>query len=151
MCFPLHPFRIEREWEAFGLKCVVTQNREAQARCGYVRIPQGTPDWGLDYNDIDVDVHGGLTFGDMEPCIEPDGRGHWVGFDCNHYCDAMYDPSIDASQISDPAIRIPMLIHRQTFHSEAHFWSYDEVVAETERLASQLALKCFGENVEKKS
>lgn len=49
-------------------------------RCGYVKIPVGHPWFGKDYNSLDVDVHGGLTYG-------PDEEG-WVGFDCAHLYDA---------------------------------------------------------------
>ena len=44
---------------------------------GYVRIPESHPWHGLDYDDIDVNVHGGLTY----------GHGDWVGFDCMHLGD----------------------------------------------------------------
>lgn len=41
---------------------------------GYVRVPDGHPWFGLDYDDIDVEVHGGLTF----------ARAGWIGFDTLH-------------------------------------------------------------------
>jgi len=41
---------------------------------GYVRIPDGHPWSGLDYDAIDVRVHGGLTF----------ARDGWIGFDTLH-------------------------------------------------------------------
>lgn len=41
---------------------------------GYVQIPEGHPWHGKSYDDIDVDVHGGLTY----------GCGEWIGFDCMH-------------------------------------------------------------------
>lgn len=45
---------------------------------GYVKIPEDHPWHGLGYDDIDVRVHGGLTYG---------GGDGWVGFDCLHYGD----------------------------------------------------------------
>lgn len=42
---------------------------------GYVQIPDGHPWAGLDYDEIDVEVHGGLTYG---------GSNGWVGFDALH-------------------------------------------------------------------
>lgn len=57
-------------------------------RCGYVRVPSGHPWEGKDYNEIDANVHGGLTYGDRDK----DGSW-WIGFDCGHYCDAR-DPSL---------------------------------------------------------
>ena len=41
---------------------------------GYARIPEGHPWRGLGYSKIDVEVPGGLTYGD----------GEWVGFDTLH-------------------------------------------------------------------
>ena len=41
---------------------------------GYVKIPVGHHWHGLDYDEIGVDVHGGLTYGG--------GPGGWIVFDC---------------------------------------------------------------------
>ena len=55
---------------------------------GYVRIPDGHPYYEKTYDDIPVDVHGGLTFSDH---IFEDGKyfsdGYWIGFDTAHYGD----------------------------------------------------------------
>lgn len=54
---------------------------------GYVGVPEGHPWYGKDYDSIDCNVHGGLTYGDYFcPTCEPDGL-YWVGFDCAHYQD----------------------------------------------------------------
>lgn len=49
--------------------------------CGYVRIPEIHPFYNLEYYEIDVDVHGGLTYSSEEK------NGYWIGFDCAHYND----------------------------------------------------------------
>ena len=49
---------------------------------GYVMIPEGHQYYGKSYDDIDVSVHGGLTYGSFED----DGK-YWVGFDTSHYGD----------------------------------------------------------------
>jgi hypothetical protein len=54
--------------------------------CGYVSIPSDHPCYYEEYNDINVDCHGGLTFGE---CMDK----HWIGFDCGHLGD--YVPSIE--------------------------------------------------------
>ena len=46
---------------------------------GYVKIPAGHHWHGLDYDEIGVDVHGGLTYGG--------GPSGWIGFDCLHFND----------------------------------------------------------------
>lgn len=71
---------------------------------GYVCIPFYNPYFGVDYNIINnlVEVHGGLTFGELGNDLE-----HWkempkecknknwyvIGFDTCHYGDNMYNAS----------------------------------------------------------
>lgn len=55
---------------------------------GYVRIPEGHEYYEKTYDDIPVNVHGGLTFGDH--VFGKDkyfSDGYWVGFDTAHYGD----------------------------------------------------------------
>jgi hypothetical protein len=69
--------------EAFGLKCMMRRNG-MKAWCGYVAVPKGHPMFGKDYDDVDVRVHGGLTWGmDHAPGEQPNGWW-WFGFDCSH-------------------------------------------------------------------
>jgi hypothetical protein len=62
---------------------------------GYVVIPKGHPLHGVDYTEIDVDVHGGLTFSDFAKDLDwpeiPKGckTGWVVGFDTAHYDDSL--------------------------------------------------------------
>jgi hypothetical protein len=62
-------------------------------RCGYVRVPEGHPWYGKSYSDIDVDVHGGLTFSDFSETL---GDGFWVGFDCAHAGDFFCADEMDS-------------------------------------------------------
>lgn len=57
--------------------------------CGYVVIPEYSPLYGVDYQDLedDIRVHGGLTFSGRIEGVD----GYLLGFDCNHACD---DPHI---------------------------------------------------------
>ena len=48
-------------------------------RCGYVKLPEGHLCRDMDYDDIPIEVHGGLTYGPSE--------NGWVGFDCGHCYD----------------------------------------------------------------
>ncbi len=62
---------------------------------GYVLIPKDNPLHGKHYYDINVNVHGGLTFSELvdEDMIEiwgldPEDLGSWcVGFDTAHLAD----------------------------------------------------------------
>lgn len=84
---------------------------------GYVVIPPGHPAHGVDYDNINVEVHYGLTFGqtvtedmfELFPSLDKDDIGGWlVGFDTAHYGDTI------------------------------HKWPTEAVLEETERLVYQL-------------
>jgi len=81
-----------------GFACLALRNPRFGNWCGYVGIPKEHPSYGADYGSVDVDVHGGLTYGDR--CNEvichvpqpgcPDELW-WFGFDCLHFQD--YGPA----------------------------------------------------------
>lgn len=65
---------------------------------GYVLIPEGHPYYNTDYDDIDVNIHGGLTFGKIidDEMIEkwnelsPEDKGYYmIGFDTAHLGDSL--------------------------------------------------------------
>lgn len=98
MCNPIttkHPDALLAKGEHLGFEWEVTNNGIGY-RCGYVRVPLGHPWHGKDYDDIDVEVHGGLTFAEMDADCHKGGEdnAYWVGFDCAHYMDAP-DPTLD--------------------------------------------------------
>jgi hypothetical protein len=65
-------------------------------RCGYIKVLPGHPWFGKGYNDIDAEVHGGLTYaseGTACPGDHDEKAEWWVGFDCGHGGDAM-DPTL---------------------------------------------------------
>lgn len=83
---------------ATGLPCLIVRG-PLGALCGYAGIYSGHPFHKKNYDDMDVDVHGGLTFSDgsQHPTDESQGICHipepgtsddvwWFGFDCAH-CD----------------------------------------------------------------
>src|ERR1700758_3054347 len=127
MCLPLKPFKIEREWKHAGLSCTVVIQREHGHRCGYVRVPPGHPFHGKSYEKPNVDVHGGLTFGGLEPCSHEDGQGYWFGFDCVHVGDAMCNPDVptDYEWESEKDKRL-WHVHQETLagfpRDSEHYW-----------------------------
>jgi len=105
-----------KEWEHEGLKCLIRRHNTLGHLCGYVVLPEGHYAYEKDYDDIDVDVHGGLTYANMED-------GKWVvGFDCAHLGD--YVPGSMFCRVDGE-----------------HEWTVDEVEKETNQLARQLARK----------
>ena len=85
---------------------------------GYVLIPKDNHFHGEHYDDIDVDVHGGLTFSGLVDTkmvedwgLEKEDEGKWcVGFDTAHYSDNLSK------------------------------WSKEKVQEEAERLKEQLSM-----------
>lgn len=70
-------------------------------RCGYVGIDSSHPLYKKDYNIIDIDCHGGITYsGDCLPQIGLKITYNmediwWIGFDCAHADDANdYDAAL---------------------------------------------------------
>lgn len=121
-----------KEWESNGFKCLIVRHDTAGFLCGYVGIPEGHPWHGVDYNDIEAEVHGGLTFGD-----EGDGErwpkgSYWVGFDCAHGGDLI--PWTE-----------PIMLFARGFSHKEHYPDEDTyrdivyVTNETESLARQAA------------
>ena len=103
---------VEAKWLHSGFKCKVMLVRGSH-RCGYVALPNPHIAYGISGEDIDVSVHGGLTY------AEKGKDGDWrVGFDCAHAGD---------STIESPEVG-------------GHSWTLDEVVEETNKLAEQLAV-----------
>lgn len=75
-------------------------------RCGYVKVTRGHPWYGKAYDDVDAEVHGGLTFAEHdEPCDKggPD-NGYWVGFDCGHGWD-LADPALVSERYRQYAVQ----------------------------------------------
>ncbi len=83
-----------------GLPGMIVRNHYG-ALCGYVAVNPDHPLYRKDYDEVDVDVHGGLTY--SNPCQgnichvpepgQPDDVW-WFGFDCHHFND--YAPGMAA-------------------------------------------------------
>ncbi|NMM99657.1 hypothetical protein G1C96_0235 [Bifidobacterium sp. DSM 109958] len=110
-----------------GIEWRVTANDAFFCWTGRVRLPEGHPWRASDGWDIPARVHGGVTYG-------PDEDG-WIGFDTLHAMDSVMDlvsrnPDGELDGIREMT-GIP--------YAHARSWTFDEVVAETLRLARQTA------------
>lgn len=134
--WPAGPWQDEPDrvdFEHAGFACLAHRNRVG-VWCGYVAVPPGHPAYGLKYEEIDVEVHGSLTYSDKchEPIChtakpgEPD-EVWWLGFDCAHAWD------LCPGMIADLA-KIGMNHHFE--HEVYRDLAY--VKAEIESLAEQL-------------
>jgi hypothetical protein len=110
-------------------------------RCGYVRVGKDHPWYGKDYDSVDADVHGGLTFAEPDvPCAKGGADdGYWVGFDCAHFGDRP-DPAFISTEYAAFNIRSAGTIKTQEF-VEAECRKLCEQAANSARLANQSAEK----------
>lgn len=80
-------------FEHQGIKCLIrrvfvrdgSESYFGGHLCGYCSLPKGHPWENMSYDEIPIEVHGGVTF--MERDMETDQM--LVGFDCAHTDDIM--------------------------------------------------------------
>lgn len=89
------------DFEHAGFACLALRSHHGNW-CGYVGVPPGHPAYGEKYDDVNVDVHGGLSYGrkcDPPICHVPKpGESDdvwWLGFDCSHAWDL--SPGVNAT------------------------------------------------------
>lgn len=78
---------LEERFEYKGFICVVLFQGSGH-RCGYVGIPKTNEYYNVDYNEIPVSCHGGLTYSRSYLALNDDSDIWWIGFDCAHWNDA---------------------------------------------------------------
>lgn len=76
----------EKRFEYKGYPCVVLFQGGGY-RCGYVGLPKENEYYNVDYDNIDIDCHGGLTYSESFLYGQADRDTWWIGFDCAHYFD----------------------------------------------------------------
>lgn len=95
---------------------------------GYIELPGNHP-WLDEAEDLqyfdDVEVHGGVTY----------HKGRVIGFDTNHAGDCPHPEA----EFSGLIKTFPNLSFFSGFADIAHIWEWEEVEAETRRLAEQAA------------
>ena len=79
----------ETRFEYKGYPCVVLFMPMGY-RCGYVGLTEGNQYYYVDYDDIPIDCHGGLTYSDNRLFGQDDEHVWWIGYDCGHCFDG-YD------------------------------------------------------------
>lgn len=74
-----------------GYECLISRSSTTGALNGYVNVPYGHPCYGKHYDEVEIAVHGGLTYGGAKP--QGDADQWWLGFDCAHFND--YTPLLE--------------------------------------------------------
>jgi hypothetical protein len=109
--------KVLKEWKAHGLRCKVLISPVGSIN-GYVAVPKSHSAWGANYDNLGIDVHGGLTFGQRgNSGLWNDPDLYWFGFDTAHAGDWV--------NYSD--------------RPSDHKWTLDEVIKETTYMAKQFA------------
>lgn len=119
------------EGMVLGMACKVVVAPHLASLNGYVRLPTGHPWRGWSYDDIPVEVPGGLTYG----CDE-DG---WIGFDTAHFMDYWSTEEIQRFD-GDPTYAWWLGSTESVAIDPYRIdWTIEKMVAETENLARQAA------------
>ncbi len=88
--------------------------------CAYVEIPENHKYFGVHYDHISLNCHGGLTYSALGllPKAHPEHKkGYWIGWDYAHYTDYTFYSSI-------------------TFQGRT--WSTEEILSEVKQVIDQL-------------
>ena len=110
------PGHIYADWEEGAFRCLVM--RGPSALCAYIGVKPGNRLYGKSYESLDIDCHGGLTWGSYgggKDTYRTAGYD-WFGWDYGHCNDASFYYSID---------------------DDGHRWTPDEVVAEFPEVIEQ--------------
>lgn len=122
-----------------GLPGLIVRSWTSGSLCGYVAVPPGHPAYEQPYGDVEVDVHGGLTYGahcmvDGPICHTPQAGEpddvYWLGFDTAHADDR--SPGMEA--------RYRKMGIRPGLFGDVSYRDLAYVRAEVESLAGQLAV-----------
>ena len=124
-----------------GFACLALRNPRLGFWCGYVGVPADHPAYGRKYDDMDVEVHGGLTYSNAcsEPVCHMPEPGMpadvwWLGFDCAHLFD------VSPGQVAiENALGMPRM-PSSAILPETVYRDLEYVQAEIKSLAEQLRL-----------
>jgi len=86
----MRSFKIEKDFMVDEFRCVIV-GQSLGHRCGYIAIPKDNELYGKDYDNIDVSVHGGLTYAEYSENsypLETEEQVYSLGFDCAHCGDS---------------------------------------------------------------
>ena len=146
------PDRFEWRSPEFPGLALLTVRNSMGAWCGYVGLPPGFWRYGVAYDHLPLDVHGGLTFSDQCHGLichtpEPGEPDHvwWLGFDCLHYRDtspgmlAVRALTGQATYLRDQQPNEPILPEVMAWREFDVYRPLWWVVIETESLARQCA------------
>lgn len=107
------------QFDHAGLPCLILEGPFGNP-CAYVGIPPEHPIAGQHYDNVDIECHGGLTFGALGDEETRPADRYWYGWDYSHSGDA----------ISFSGMPYPM---------PGKYWTLEEVEIEVRNVADQFA------------
>lgn len=127
---------VEADWvTGAGLRAAIVIHPSGH-RCGYVGVPEGNQYHGKDYNDVDADVHGGLTFAGGSEDYPVANKGlWWLGYDCAHLYDAR-DPELMSGEYKE--LYDKGMLRAFDFDEGSVIRTLEYCVSQCESLAKQL-------------
>ena len=132
-------YLIEEQFMHQGYPCVIIFTTLGH-RCGYVGVPRNHPAYGKNDDEIDVGVHGGLTYcrDDQDGYPVAGQDCWWFGFDCAHGGDGQ-DLKRAREIFQDPALDMLIALQaKSTFRESLPVRSQEYVKTECRSLATQL-------------
>lgn len=84
---------IEKDFEYKGFQCSVILQVMGH-RCGYVNLESRDKSkyFNVDYDNIPIDIHGGLTYG--QSTLVEHNDGYWIGWNYAHFNDGKDYPAL---------------------------------------------------------
>lgn len=135
------------EFEHLGFLCIVIRvfNKEPFIKketyfgghlCAYVRIPENHPWYKKGYDEIEVDIHGGLSFSSLwKDEKTPVANGYYIGFDCAHSMDIC--PSINLYIKTNPYMKRLCEKYPLDLLPKPYYKNIEFVINECKLLANQ--------------
>ncbi len=117
------------EWKtASGYPGLILRSERLGCLNGYVALPPWHKLHGKHHNEIEVDVHGGLTWSGLKDNEKPPDAW-WLGFDCAHCYDVC--PAMEAYLES-------VLGYTRQRRSDETYRTIEYVIIEVEALSERL-------------
>lgn len=129
---------VEKRFKVNNFDCVILLQSLGH-RTAYINVINTKLQF-VDYNDIDLDVHGGLTYSSEK--LYGCENGWWIGWDYAHYNDASDFPALVmyANNYEDAKV----VTHRISCDGrfgitcEGHVWTLEEVESEVHEAVTEL-------------
>ena len=129
---------MEERFDYKGYPCVVLF-MPMGFRNGYVGLPKGHKYYGVNYDEIPISCHLGLTYSDYSLSMQDDKNTYWIGFDCGHCCDGYDLEKLDEYFGEEPSVTNEIMRDWRRKTNEQHeFRTLDYVKAECMKIVDQL-------------